>query len=115
MTALMTVEEALLRHDVTSAAWRLMLDAAYGQQIHRRAARRTLLAAGADLESATEWTELAADIARSARKAAKAAKTPTPARRAKTVMRPDQCERRSPTQKARPRNVTSPITNDPST
>ncbi|MCX8559229.1 hypothetical protein OS121_29725 [Mycolicibacterium mucogenicum] len=72
----MTVDEALLRYDVTSAAWRLMLDAAYGQQIHRRAARRTLLAAGADLESATEWAELAADIARSARKKAKTAEPP---------------------------------------
>lgn len=112
--AAMTVDEALLRYDITSAAWRLMLDAAYGQQIHRRAARRTMLAAGADLESATEWAELAVDIARSARKTAKTAKPPTPVGRVETVMRHDQRKRGSLTQKASSRHLTSPITNDPS-
>lgn len=40
--------DALRQFDVTTAAWRLTLDTASGKRIHRDAATRTLIAAGAD-------------------------------------------------------------------
>lgn len=72
MTA-MTTTEALQQLDVTAAAWRLTLNAATGKRVRRRAAIRTLIAAGADPEDAKTLTVLAVD-------ARKAAKPPTPAK-----------------------------------
>lgn len=68
-----TTAEMLRQFDVTAAAWRLTLDAATGKRVRRRAAIRTLIAAGADPEHAKTLTVLVVD-------ARKAPKPPTPAR-----------------------------------
>jgi hypothetical protein len=47
-----SVAELLQQVDVTTAAWRLALDVSNGKQIHRDAAVRTLIAAGATAETA---------------------------------------------------------------
>lgn len=48
----LTTAEALRQCDVTTAAWRLTIDASQGKPIHQNAAINTLIIAGADPETA---------------------------------------------------------------
>jgi hypothetical protein len=58
-----TAIEVLRQIDVTSAAWRLTLDAAWGKPVRRDAAIRTLIAAGADADAALALTGATVGIA----------------------------------------------------
>lgn len=55
-------EEALRQCDVSTAAWRLALDTATGQRIPQDAATRTLIAAGADPDTAAALAARALQI-----------------------------------------------------